>query len=727
MFRNLQQRSLELLLPTTALAGVLLWTLCEMLAMPWDIIRFSLFLILFPIGSAWIMVRSRKIAIQIILLEYTGTAILAAQTFGNPLALALLAIPSSLVTIFYGVQPGIVASFIASGLILTLTLPHDAEALGTIFPSYSIIWGLQAILYSVVDSARGSLEWAWGRYQEMQSLLDDALDQRVELKQTRDDLVHANVQLERLAERLAAMTQIAEEAGQAKEQFLANVSHELRTPLNMILGFSEMIAQSPQIYESTLPGSLLADIAVIRRNSQHLASLVDDILDLSRAEAGQMALSKEWSSLQEIVDSATVAVRPLFSSKNLYLCFEMDEDLVVYCDRTRIRQVILNLLSNAGRLTEEGGATIRISQHNDMVICSVADTGPGISPIDQERIWQPFSQAGPQLQRNMGGSGLGLSISRQFVELHGGRMWLESQLGVGTSFFFTLPLVPPPLPGMLPLSRWFSAYDEYKPRDHASRLPHQEPVPRLVVLESGSTLARMLRRHGGDVEVIQTRRVEQAVEELQKVPAQALVINDELAESALRRMPELRDLPYGTPAVLCWLPTDEEAAARLGVLRYLVKPIRREELVRCLDGLGASLSKILIVDDDVEAVQLLARMILSASQTYRIIRASGAKRALSLMREEKPGLVLLDLYMPGMDGYQLLQQKAADPHIAGIPTVIISAHDPIMNPKQGSCITVVQHGPLALHDLLGTLRMVTSSDVESPVPPDPAHSAGPVE
>ena len=141
-----------------------------------------------------------------------------------------------------------------------------------------------------------------------------ALSQRVVLKGA-EDLISANLQLERLSERLELMTRIAEDARAAKEEFLASVSHELRTPLNIIIGFSEMITESPGVYGARLPPSLLADIAAIQRNSQHLAGLVDDILDLSRADAGRMALTKEWVSLRDIVEAAVVAVRPLFDSR----------------------------------------------------------------------------------------------------------------------------------------------------------------------------------------------------------------------------------------------------------------------------------------------------------------------------------------------------------------------------------------------------------------------------
>ncbi|MBC7239835.1 MAG: HAMP domain-containing histidine kinase, partial [Chloroflexi bacterium] len=205
-----------------------------------------------------------------------------------------------------------------------------------------------------------------------------------------------------------------------------------------------MITEHPEIYGPSLPPALLADIAVIQRNSQHLASLVDDILDLSRAEAGRIALMKERVTVQELVDAAVVAVKPLFDSKGLYLRAEIAPEVPpIYCDRTRVRQVILNLLSNAGRFTAKGGVELRVTYYEGDVLFSVADTGPGIAPEDQQRVFEPFEQANTSLTRSAGSTGLGLSISKHFVEMHNGRMWLESELGKGTTVYFRLPVQEP--------------------------------------------------------------------------------------------------------------------------------------------------------------------------------------------------------------------------------------------------------------------------------------------
>ena len=244
-------------------------------------------------------------------------------------------------------------------------------------------------------------------------------------------------------------------------------SHELRTPLNMIIAYAELITQSPHLYSRRLPSTLLADMNVILRNSQHLSRLVDDVLDLSQIETGRMALSKEWTTITEIIDAATEAVSPLFQTKGLQLEVETADDLPdIYCDKTRIRQVLINLLSNAGRFTEQGGVKVRAWLDDTQFMLSVADTGPGIGTEDQQRLFEPFQQLDASIRRKHGGSGLGLNISKHFIEMHEGRIWLESALGVGTTFTVSLPLAAMPksmvaTPGS---RRWVSPFHEYYPR-----------------------------------------------------------------------------------------------------------------------------------------------------------------------------------------------------------------------------------------------------------------------
>ena len=689
----------------TAGLGLVLWLVAELLSLEWAVTQLGLGMVLVPCIALVVAAKRRQlsaVATTILLVLLVWLSWLAT---GEELVWVMLLLPVATTTLLAGELSGIVTALVASGIVLwRLPLWLHQSAVQCCLALLGI-WFVFAVVRAAVKGAALAALWAQDRHDAMRSTLDEALDQRLELKQTRDDLVQANTQLERLADRLAIMTEVAQEANRTKERFLANVSHELRTPLNMIIGFSEMITQSPDIYEADLPGSLLADIMVIHRNSQHLASLVNDILDLSRTEAGHLALTREWVALDETVQEAVRAVGPLFETKGLYLRVDGESDLPeVYCDRTRVRQVLLNLLSNAGRFTVTGGVTITLSVDALGVTCCVADTGKGIPPEDRDRIFEPFYQTGSGALQRTEGTGLGLSISRSLVELHGGSLWLESELGKGSAFYFRLPVVQSKTDGGPNVSRWFSVYGTYEERDRPTLAPPPRVKPRLVVLEAGTGLATTLRRHAGDAEVVSVRSLDEAIRELGREPADALVVNDEAAQAVLQTLPRLDSLPHGTPAAVCWMPADEEVAAELGVTRYLIKPIERIELLACLDACGPELETILIVDDDPEALQMLARMILAAHRPYRVMRATRPARALELMRQREPDLVLLDMYLPEMSGFELLRVKAHDPSIAHIEVIAVSAHDPTMSLSRGNSLVLVHQSPLTVRDLLAGIR-----------------------
>ncbi len=561
-------------------------------------------------------------------------------------------------------------------------------------------------------------EWSLLGFEQARKSLEEARDQRVELKQTQADLIHANQELARLADRLQVMQQAAQEARQAKEAFVANVSHELRTPLNMIIGFSEMITEAPQVYGAKLPPALLADITAIQRNSQHLSKLVDDVLDLSQVEAGRMALSKEWASLWEITEAAVLSVRALFESKGLYLETDVPADLPpLFCDSTRIRQVVINLLSNAGRFTERGGVRLKAWRKDGEMLVSVADTGPGISPEGQKKLFEPFQQLDGSIRRRHGGSGLGLSISKRFVEMHGGKMWLESRLGEGTTFYFSLPseaTLTPTLPegGAM---RWFSPYHDYQDqvRTRRSRAPASAPGPRYVLLEEEDALQRQFSRYLAGTEIASVRNIREAIDELERSPAQALVVNAPLLDESPAALGQLADLPYGTPAVTCWVPGEGDAARRLGVARYLVKPVTRTVLLSALESLGEGIETVLLVDDERGLLQLFTRMLTAEKPGYRVLQATDGQRALALLRERRPDAMLLDLLMPEMDGYQLLREKSRDPAIRDIPVVAVSSRDPTGEPAVSEKLMVMRSGGLSVPDVLACIRAV--SEALSPV------------
>jgi signal transduction histidine kinase/CheY-like chemotaxis protein len=623
------------------------------------------------------------------------------------IALATYVFQQPEIAFFYALLPlmGIVTvgwpgGLLAGGLVvaLVLWLPHNPA-----MPSLPTSYGLGIIASGAFTGLLGwaatrafltATQWSLFSYEQARKNMEEAREQQMELKQAQEDLIQANRELARLSDRLKAMHQVAEEACRMKEEFVANVSHELRTPLNMIIGFSEMIVQAPETYGEKIPAPVLADLAVIHRNAELLTALIDDVLDLSQVEAGQMALTKEHVRFREIIEAAAIAVRPLFESKELYLRTEVAEDLpFVFCDRTRIREVLLNLLSNAARFTERGGVQVRAWQKENDLLVAVADTGRGIALEDMSKLFQPFQQVDGSIRRRYGGTGLGLSISKRFIDMHGGKIWVESEEGVGTTFYFRLPLVSPmPIRGSS--WQWLRPDWEHLRRTHPSTVSAVEVRPRFVVLDG--------------VEAVGVASLEDALEELSRVPAQALLINSASVSNALEHINSSATLPTGTPAIICSIPSvNQVAIAPNTTSERLIKPVSREALLGALDQLDLDGGTALVVDDEPDALHLFGRMLASSGRRYRVLLARDGHEAMSILHECRPDVILLDLVMPNMDGFQLLERKAQNPALRDIPVVVISARDPAGQPIVSSALAVTQGGGLSVRQLLKSIEFVS--------------------
>lgn len=657
----------------------------------------------------------------ILVLGCTAANVLALHWGRIGAVACLLALPTGLAALLINLHGGLVVAALSSVTLLWAVVSFPSLEIGAAITALTAVWGTVGLAWGYSYSVRTLMQSSSTSYEQSRHLLEQLRDRQMEQTRVKKDLIEANVQLARLHERLSAMYHIADEARKVKEEFVANVSHELRTPLNMIMGFSEMIIQAPRVYGDGLPSNLLADIAVIHRNSQHLSSLIDDVLDLSQIDAGRMALSKEWSSLREILQEALLAVGPLFESKGLSLDVALPLDLPsLLCDRTRIRQVMLNLLSNAGRFTQRGGIEVRARQESGQVVVSVADTGPGIGTQEREKIFEPFRQVYGSRSRRHGGSGLGLAISKRFVEMHHGRMWLESEFGVGTTFYFSLPVGTPPPADRGP-SRWFSPYIHYEARTRRSSAPVPELTTRFVVLEQGTALQRVLHRYSDGVEVSSVHSVEEALMELKRSPAQALIVNDASAGQAIAPLTLLAKLPHDTPVITCCVLGRSDAARQLGVVDYLVKPVDRTTLLSALQTLGNGVETVLLVDDETEALHLFARMLASADADYRVLRATNGHQALGMLRGRRPDVMLLDLRMPGMDGFRVLAEKNKDEAIRDIPVVVISARDPVGGPIVGNALTAACQGGLSVRKVMTCVQAISEILSPSVEPGDREH------
>jgi signal transduction histidine kinase/CheY-like chemotaxis protein len=647
---------------------------------------------------------------SLLVMLYTGLPMLSVALVGWPAGLAAL--------LFSALAPSMLA---AQGAAPPLPPSLAIMVAAVAAVAAALTWIVVSALLGLAESALLGLERA-------QVAVDEARSQRLEFRQVEEDLLQSTREQTRLLDRLKAMNQIAEEARQTKQEFIAKVSHELRTPLNMIIAYSELITQSPQLYGGRIPPALLADMAVILRNSQHLSKLVDDVLDLSQIDAGRMALSKVWTDVATIVREATEAVRPLFETKGLYLEIDVQRDLpLVYCDPTRIRQVLMNLLSNAGRFTTQGGVHVHVWGEGEQMRFSVWDSGPGIDPRDRAHLFEPFQQIDASIRRKHGGSGLGLNISKQFVEMHEGQIWLESQPGEGTVFHVSLPLsVAAPLEvEPLAVKRWINPYNVYTPRTRSRVAPIPEVTPRYVVLDYGRILERLLSRYLQNAEVVHVQTVEEAMQVLNESPARALVVHSALLPRASWSDGGLGKLPFDTPMIACWLPSDA-APEHLGVTRYLVKPVSRETLQAAVRGLGPQVRTVLVCDDEPDVLRLFLRILSGLPEGYRIITATNGVEGLAALRELHPDAVVLDLLMPEMTGFELLRAKEADPDLRDIPVLAVSSLDPYQQPIVSNQLVVTRGSGLSSRDLLQCIESLSAVLAPDPPTVHPAQTATPV-
>ncbi|GAP05180.1 signal transduction histidine kinase [Anaerolinea thermolimosa] len=705
-------------------AAVYLWQVCSGLiwegGFPIRFLPASLIIAITAILALRILDQHMLVARVVILIGFFVGLMLYTLTLRQVELVYTFAMLPLLAALMIGWPAGVIAEGIIA--LAMLALAHTTPSLGLNFwlMLVTIISGLISCVAGVlvVSSLLTVTQWAVFSYQDANQKMELARNRQMELLHIQDDLIQANNELARLSERLKVMTLVAEEARRVKEEFVANVSHELRTPLNMIIGFAETIIQAPGMYQTRLPAKLMADIAAIHRNSQQLVGLINDVLDLSQIEAGRMTLTKSWNFLDVLIHEAIQSVEAFFASRGLYLNVEPGPEKVeVYCDGTRIREVMLNLLSNAGRFTENGGVHVRWWVESEKVIVAVRDTGPGIAPEDRERLFQPFQQLDTRLNRREGGSGLGLSISRKFIEMHSGQMWVDSQPGQGSTFYFSLPLEisPQTRSAARGALRWVNEYVVHEKRERPFKAPLPIVCPRYVVLETGNSLQRIFHHHVTKVEIHGTNTVQEAVGELRRSPSQGLIVNRSSGQDI--NLQEVT-LPFDTPLIYCSIPDASEVSQQMGIHSYLIKPVTRQQVLETVKKAIGHGKKILVINDNTEELQLFVRILESAGENYQVLRATSGTQGLLLMRQRHPSLVLLDLRMQYTNNYDLLNERKKDKHIRDIPIVVISSQDPLGSGMIAESIQIMRQGGISPLDLVRSILAVT--EVLSPISPPPA-------
>ena len=460
---------------------------------------------------------------------------------------------------------------------------------------------------------------------------------------------------------------LAEEATQLKSRFLSTVSHELRTPLNLIVGLSRILLQEGDTHAISLAETYRDDLERINANAQHLGGLIGDVLDLASSDAGQLRLSNEYVDLGQIVRMVAETGSRLARDQGLAWHASLPESGPwVWGDRTRLRQVVLNLISNAIKFTTHGGIRLALEIDAGYARVSVSDTGLGIPLAEQAAIFSEFRRSDRSITRGYAGLGLGLAICKRLIELHGGAIGLHSSghEGAGSTFYFTLPVVALPEPP-------------------ASRVPGRPGSAECVMVltdraNGGQRLSEHLSQRGFEVQLALTTNIADWSARLATVLPSAVVL-DMTSEpehgweilKTLKSNPVTRDVPVLFYAL-------GQASGSVLELDYLTKPIELAELTKALDQHWLSgdsehtTRAVLVVDDDPDTLDMNSRIVQAHWPAVRVLKAGDGRVALEILQHTRIDLVLLDLMMPEIDGFGVLEAMRQGVATRDVPVIVLT-------------------------------------------------------
>ena len=499
----------------------------------------------------------------------------------------------------------------------------------------------------------------------------------------------------------------AEEASQAKSQFLASMSHELRTPLNAIIGYSEMLQEEA---EDLGQERFLPDLVKIKESGKHLLSLINDILDLSKIEAGKMDVLIEDFEVADLIAQVQSVIEPLMTKNANTLVVDCAADPgAMRSDQTKLRQSLFNLLSNAAKFTEWGRITLGVRRivHDraDAVEFKVSDTGIGMTAEQLGRLFQAFAQAETSTSRDYGGTGLGLAITRHFCRMLGGDVTVESTPGKGSTFAIRVPAIAP------------DARAEVA--ESAARAATASGRGTILIVDDEKATHDLLERElaGAGYHLLHAAGGREGLKLAKQARPDVITLDIIMPDldgwsvlKALKADPELCDIPV----VLVTIMRDRDLGFALGAADYLTKPLDREMLMRVVGRHvhGDSRTQVLVVDDDPKTREMLRRTLQKAGCT--VAEAANGSEAIEALERATPGLVLLDLMMPGMDGFEVLERLQGEETWREVPVIIVTAKDLTredVDRLNGRVVKVLQKGAYQRRDLVRDIQAMIARQV----------------